>query len=106
MRKFKTPIIIDQTDYCSNVETLEIVRAEYVGGYTLRLEFSDGRIHPVDFAPFILHARNPMTTKYKDTKHFQSFEIEHGNLHWNKYEMCFATDELYRSAVIEYHGFG
>jgi hypothetical protein len=86
--------------------SIDIIRAEYVGEYSLHLWFADGVSHVVDFAPFILQARNPMTTKYRDKALFQDFSIEYGNLYWNDHEMCFSTLNLYENSVIEYRGFG
>lgn len=99
-------IIEDKTDYIDETELISIIRADYIGEYSIHLWFADGTHHTVDFAPFLLHARNPMTTKYRDTNLFQNFTIEYGNLHWNRYEMCFQTSTLYSSSAIEYHGFG
>jgi len=96
----------DTTDYTTAVQPISIVRAEYIGAYTLHLWFADGKNHIVDFAPFLLHARNPMTTKYRDKNLFQHFTLEHGDIHWNDYEMCFETSHLYNNSTIEYHGFG
>jgi hypothetical protein len=96
----------DETDYDAEVINIDILRAEYVGEYSLHLWFADGVNHVVDFAPFILQARNPMTTKYRDKALFQNFTIEYGNLHWNDHEMCFSTVHLHENSVIEYHGFG
>ncbi|MFY8000690.1 MAG: DUF2442 domain-containing protein [Candidatus Kapaibacteriota bacterium] len=99
-------ILEDQTDYTTEVEPLSIIRAEYLGEYKLHLWFIDGKNHSIDFAPFLLNARNPMTVKYRDRNLFQAFTIEHGNLHWNNYDLCFETALLYRITVVEYNGFG
>lgn len=96
----------DETDYSAEVQAISIVRAEYIGAYKVHLWFADGKNHSVDFAPFLLKARNPMTTKYLDTALFQDFMLEHGDIHWNDYEMCFDTSDLYSNTTIEYHGFG
>jgi hypothetical protein len=98
--------IEDQTTYSDEVESIEIVRVEHEGGYRLHLWFADLSDHSVDFAPFLLHARNPMTTKYQDLSLFQNFALDHGNLHWNNYEMCFETAFLYENRVVEYNGLG
>jgi hypothetical protein len=98
--------IEDQTDYSTEVQVLSIIRAEYCGAYRVHLWFSDDTDHTVDFAPFLLHACNPMTTKYLDKDFFEAFTVEYGNIHWNDYEMCFETNQLHNSKTIEYHGFG
>jgi hypothetical protein len=80
---------------------LEIIKAEYLSGYRLRLHFNDGKIQVVDFEPFLRHARNPMIRKYLDVKLFQQFSIEYGDLIWNDYELCFPIADLY-AGVIEH----
>ena len=47
-----------------------------------------------------------MTTKYRDTALFEAFTVEHGDIHWNDYEMCFETSYLYANSTVDYHGFG
>lgn len=83
----------------SKIDIVDIVRAEYVGGYKIHLWFSDGKHHVVDFEPFLMSARNPMATQYRDLKKFQQFRLDNGNLHWNDYEMCFSIDDLYNNDI-------
>lgn len=83
----------------SKIEIIDIIRAEYVGGYKIHLWFSDGKNHVVDFEPFLISARNPMTTQYRDAKKFRQFRLVYGNLDWNDYEMCFSTEDLYNNDV-------
>jgi len=83
----------------SKLEILDIVRAEYVGGYKLHLWFSDGKNHIVDFEPFLMSARNPMVTQYRDLQKFKQFRIVYGNLDWNDYEMCFSREDLYNNDI-------
>ena len=83
----------------SKIETIDIIRAKHVGGYKIHLWFSDGKRHIVDFEPFLKSARNPMSVKYRDLENFRQFSLDYGNLHWNDYEMCFSTDDLYNNAI-------
>jgi hypothetical protein len=83
----------------SNTEVLDITHAEYVDGYKFHLWFSDGKNHVVDFEPFLMNARNPMVTQYRDLQKFQQFRIVYGNLEWNDCEMCFSTEDLYNQDV-------
>jgi len=83
----------------SQLEILDIIRAEYVGGYKLHLWFSDGKNHVVDFEPFLMSARNPMVTQYRDLQKFKQFRIVYGNLDWNDYELCFSTEDLYNNDI-------
>ena len=81
----------------AKLETLDIIGAEYVSGYKLHLWFSDGKNHVVNFEPFLMSARNPMATQYRDLQKFKQFRIVYGNLDWNDYEMCFAIADLYNN---------
>jgi len=63
-------------------------------GCRLEITFSDGHVQKVDFAPFLQQA-HPELRKYLDEKEFIQFSVEHGNLVWNDYEMCFPIEALY-----------
>jgi len=83
----------------AKLEVLDIIRAEYAGGYKLHLWFSDGKNHGVDFEPFLINARNPMATQYRDPQKFKQFRIVYGNLDWNDDEMSFAIEDLYNNDI-------
>ena len=57
------------------------------------------------FFPFFLdleqQARNPMTRKFLDINEFKKFKIEHGDLVWNDYEMCFPIIDLYEDNILK-----
>ena len=82
-----------------NLEILDIVRAEYAGEFKIHVWFSDGKNHVVDFEPFLMSARNPMVTQYRDLQKFKQFRIVYGNLDWNDYELCFSTEDLYNNDI-------
>lgn len=81
------------------IEVLDIIRAEYAGGYKIHLWFSDGKNHVVDFEPFLMNTRNPMSTQYRDLEKFRRFRLEYGNLDWNDDEMCFSVEDLYNNDI-------
>lgn len=60
----------------------DITKAEYIGGYTLRLEFDDGKTQLVDFQPFLSQAQHPSIRAYLDPQKFRSFRLEYGELVW------------------------
>lgn len=96
MKKVKPTIKISREPIDDSTQSyIDIVRAEYIDGYKIRLWFSDGKNHVVDFEPFLQAARNPMSTRYRELQAFKDFRIEDGNLIWNDYEMCFALEDLY-----------
>lgn len=83
----------------SEIEVIDIIRAEYAGGYKIHLWFNDGKNHVVDFEPFLTNARNPMSTQYRDVEKFRQFRVDYGALHWNDYEMSFSTEDLYNNDI-------
>ena len=78
---------------------VSIQDARYKGDYTIEFSFSDGVQRNIDFSTFLKSARNPMTKKYLDKELFQSFSIEHGDLIWNDYEMCFPIWDLHEGSI-------
>lgn len=78
---------------------LDIIDAQHVGGYKLRLRFNDGAQQIVDFAPFLRKAQNPDLTKYRKAELFKSFRLHYGNLMWGDYEMIFPITDLYRGNI-------
>ncbi len=78
---------------------ISIEEAKYKGDYIIEFSFSDGVKRSIDFAHFLKSAKNPMTKKYLDKKLFQSFIIEHGDLLWGDYEMCFPIWDLHEGNI-------
>jgi len=78
---------------------INIDKATYKGDYIIELQFSDGLIKTIDFSNFLQNAKNPMTKKYLNKELFQSFAIEHGDLIWNDYEMCFPIWDLHEGKI-------
>lgn len=79
--------------------TVDINKASYKGDYKINFLFSDGIERTIDFADFLKRAKNPMTEKYLDKQLFQSFSLEHGDIHWNDFEMCFPIWSLYEGNI-------
>ena len=78
---------------------ISIQGAKYKGEYIIEFSFSDGVKRKIDFAYFLKNAKNPMTKKYLDKALFQSFTIQHGDLFWNDYEMCFPIWDLHEGNI-------
>lgn len=78
---------------------ISIAHAEYLGEYKIKFTFSDQKEKLIDFYPFLSNARNPMTQKYLDTKLFQDFKIEYGDIVWHDYELCFPIWNLYEGKI-------
>lgn len=94
-----------ETDYAENQVTLpdgavvDIVGAERVSDYELKLRFSDGFERVIDFERFLKASRNPMIRAYLDPKKFGSFRLEHGDLLWDDYDLCFPIADLYEGRI-------
>jgi len=81
--------------------TLQIIKANYVKGYKLRLEFSDGKIKIVDFELFLSTSQHPEIKKYLKLQNFKSFKLEAGELMWGDFELIFPIMDLYQNCIGE-----
>jgi hypothetical protein len=79
---------------------MNIQKAQHRGGCRLDLSFLDGQVQTIDFEPFLRQA-HPELRKYVDEKEFARFSVEHGNLVWNDYEMCFPIEALYAGRLMD-----
>lgn len=75
--------------------TINITAAEQVGNFALRLSFDDGTVQTVDFKPFLSLSRHPAIRAYLEPDRFAGFRIEHGELVWGDYDLCFPIADLY-----------
>lgn len=78
---------------------IEIVSAEQLSGYQLKLRFSDGVEHITDFEPFLRNSRNPLIREYLKPEKFASFRLEYGDLVWDDYGLCFPVADLYENKI-------
>jgi len=78
---------------------LEVVGAEYVTGYQIRLSFSDGLVRVMDFEPFLRKAMNPGITKYRQLRNFKKFHLHYGDLMWGDFDMIFPIEDLHRGEI-------
>jgi hypothetical protein len=72
----------------------EIVSAKIVSGYKIQVRFKDGDEKIIDFEPFLSNSHHPSIRKYLDPSKFKQFEIVHGNLNWNDYDLIFPLSDL------------
>lgn len=78
---------------------INIVAADQVGDCRIRLTFDDGTTQIVDFKPFLQRSQHPDIRAYLEAEHFGGFRIEHGELVWGDYELCFPVIDLYRNQL-------
>ena len=78
------------------IENIRVLSATYLHDYVIRFVFSDGKIHDLDFYPFLSKVpQNPMTSKYLNLNLFKKFEMEGDDIFWNDGEMCYSFFTLY-----------
>jgi hypothetical protein len=78
---------------------IAIEGAQYIKDHILRLKFSDGKEAEVDFGPFLNRSLNPLIRRYLDMNMFKRFTVEHGDLFWNDYDLCFPIADLYEGNI-------
>ena len=82
--------------------TINIVTAEQVGDFLIRLQFDDGIEQTIDFKPFLTNALHPDIRAWLDPARFAAFRLEYGELVWGDYDLCFPVIDLYRNQI-EHH---
>jgi hypothetical protein len=78
---------------------VEVLSAEHVSDYKLLLSFSDGATRLIDFEPFLHCSSNPHIRLYLDPIRFKCFRVEHGDLLWDDYGLCFPIADLYENRI-------
>ena len=78
---------------------INIVSATLIDKYKLRLSFDDGVVQEVDFGRFLNKAQHPDIRAFLDENHFNAFRLEHGELVWDDYELCFPIMDLYLNQI-------
>jgi hypothetical protein len=78
---------------------VDVVAAERVGQYRLKLTFSDGHASEVDVGPFLRGSLNPETRRFLDDRLFGKFSLADGNLVWGDYALCFPIEDLYSGQI-------
>jgi hypothetical protein len=77
--------------YFSN---LPIIKADYLGGYSVELEFGYGKCQKLNFKPFLRKSLHPEIRSYLNQDKFIQFRVEYGDLVWGGYELCFPVSFL------------
>lgn len=80
-------------------QIMNIVAAQALGGYRIRLRFDDGTEQDVDFEHFLSRSLHPDIRAYLDPIRFGSFRLEFGELVWGDYDLCFPIEDLYRNRI-------
>jgi hypothetical protein len=78
---------------------IDVEEAEYIGGYRLRLTFSDETIREVDFHDYLRDAPRPWITKYWNLDEFKNFRLVDGDLMWGDFDLIFPISDLYKGKI-------
>lgn len=81
-------------------QQINVVSATPQGEYRLSIQFDDGRTQVVDFKPFLTQSRHPDIRAFLDPEKFAAYRIEHGELVWGDYELCFPVIDLYHNRIV------
>ena len=78
---------------------INIVAAQQIGAYRLRLVFDEGSSKEVNFEPFLTHSHHPEIRAFLKPERFSSFKVQYGELVWGDYELCFPLMDLYHNTI-------
>ena len=78
---------------------INIIKANYSGGYTIELEFNDGKSQKVNFEPFLQKSLHPEIRSYLNQDKFTQFRVEYGDLVWGDFELCFPVKDIYANQI-------
>ena len=76
-----------------DIDLIRVTGVEYVKDYTMRLEFSNGKVKLVNFLPLL---KGKLFEPLKDLRNFVQFGLTHWALEWYN-GADFAPDYLYKA---------
>jgi hypothetical protein len=79
---------------------INITRVEQADDCCLRLWFDDGSEQTVDFAPFLRASQHPELRAFLAPDKFRTFRLEHGDLTWGDYDLCFPVADLHANNLV------
>ena len=78
---------------------ISIKEAKYINDYKINFKFTDDKETLVDFKNFLFGSMHPDIKKYQNKELFRHFNVEHGDVEWNDYELVFPTYDLYQGII-------
>ena len=76
---------------------ISVVDADYMGGYKIHIQFSDGKQGEIDFKEIITEDHRPIFNQLKDISIFRDFKIDFDTIVWPN-ELDIAPEFLYFKA--------
>ncbi len=80
-------------------EILSIEAARLRDTYKVELKFNDGADRTIDFQPFLSQTQHPSIRAFLEPSKFKNFRVEHGDLVWGDYDLCFPIADLYYNRI-------
>ncbi|MEY8486118.1 DUF2442 domain-containing protein [uncultured Parabacteroides sp.] len=78
-----------------DIDLIRVTNVDYVEGYTMDLEFSNGKTKRIDFLPLL---NGKIFEPLKDMKNFIQFGLTHWTIEWFN-GADFAPDYLYKQGI-------
>jgi Protein of unknown function (DUF2442) len=78
---------------------INILTADLVGDYRIRITFDDASEQTIDFKRFLSDSVHPDIRAWLDPDRFSRFRVEYGELIWGDYDLCFPMIDLYRNSI-------
>jgi hypothetical protein len=74
---------------------MRIIGVKHIKNYILEIRLQNGTTKRVNLRKGLMHAKNPMNTKYRNVNLFKKVKIEGGDLIWGKdHEMSLLGEDV------------
>ena len=78
---------------------IQVIKADYLDGYRLRITFNDGKTNEIDFAEIVRNLKG-YYSKYRKPVNFKKFKVDDGNVVWgNDWDLIFPVHQLYKNRL-------
>lgn len=81
-------------------QAINITRAKLLEDFQIQLEFDDGVTQVVHFKPFLQSSPHPEIQAFLQPEQFAQFRLQHGELVWGDYALCFPIMDLYHDCIM------
>jgi DUF971 family protein len=78
---------------------INVISVTQIGKYQLRLCFDDGTVQDIDFGQFLSQSQQPDIRAYLEEARFNAYRLEHGEVVWGDYDLCFPIDDLHSNQI-------
>ena len=83
----------------SAIDVVNIITAEYISDYKIKVFFDDSTSKTIDFESFLKKSIHTSINKYLEKINFKNYRIIDGNLNWNDYDLIFPIWDLHEGVV-------